>query len=164
MLKKYLLLIAALVLFSGCAAEKTECGALTVRVSDGFSGTPVEGAVISVPEAGATAVTDVSGIAAMDGLPVIGDSEYDRLLENPEGRITLLVTKEGYTPYLLLYARLTPGRRREVEILLFPDDGSLPVFTVIEAPDGSWCRELAEKYGGTADVSGALKVILPATG
>ena len=146
MLKKFLLMLALMLAFTGCSSRRTEFGEMRVRVLDGLTDTPVRGAAITVPETGERLETDENGMTSYFSLPVIGDSEYDKLLENPDGRATLLVTKDGFTPYLLLYARVTAGCRRTCEILLFPDDGTLEVFTVIEAPSPEWARELASRY------------------
>ena len=80
-------------------------------------------------------------------LPVIQDREYDRLLPCSLGRLTLIVFAEGYAPYMLLYVRIEADREREpIPVLLFPDDGTLPVFTVIEAPPSEWAEELVKRY------------------
>ena len=129
------------------ACRKTPvCGSVTVRVLDGFSDTPIEGAVVTVPETGARSVTGFGGCTEPMQLPVIPDGEYEKLLPSGSGRISLIVTAEGYTPYLLLYARVTPNEARSIEVLLFPADGTLPVFTVIEAPPQEWAEELVNKY------------------
>lgn len=142
----FAVLACAVLLICGCGGEKAY-GQMRVRVLDGFTDRPIEGASVTVPETGGRYHTCADGRTEAFSLPVIRDAEYDRLLPSDEGRATLLVTAEGYTPYLLLYARVKEGVCRELDVLLFPADGSLPVFTVIEAPDGSWCERLAEKYG-----------------
>ena len=91
-------------------------------------------------------MTGLDGSTCEMLLPVIPDSEYDKLLPSDSGRISFIVNAKGYTPYLLLYARVSPDETRQIDVLLFPDDGTLPVFTVIEAPEEEWCRELAERY------------------
>lgn len=147
MLKKILLMLAVLAAFTGCSKQAEELGAVRVRVLDGMTDTPISSACVTVPETCESFLTGEGGLTAKMELPVIRDPQYDLLLENPEGRITLIVRAEGYTPYLLLYARITPGCERTIEILLFPDDGTLPVFTVIEAPPAAWSEELLKKYG-----------------
>ena len=146
-------ILLALALFARCgelspareAAGKT--GGMRVRVVDGYTDKPIEGAEVVVPETGARYHTDARGKTPKLNLPVIRDSEYDLLLENEQGRATLIVFAEGYTPYLLLYARVTPQKEREgPTVRLFPDDGTLPVFTVIEAPPPEWAEELVDKY------------------
>lgn len=140
-------LIAAaclLMFFAGCAGTPA-VGAVRVRALDGYSGRPLEGACVTVPETGGRFTTDATGLTELMTLPVIKDSEYEELLPCPSGRITLLVSADGYTPYLLLYARVREGETRTIDALLFPADGSLDVFTVIEAPDESWCEQLMLK-------------------
>lgn len=141
-------IMSALVLLIGCVKKPSpERGGMRVRVTDGMSGRPVAGACVTVPETGERIFTGADGTAVFEDLPVLPDSEYDALLPCPCGRVTLLVTAEGFTPYLLLYARVFPNESREVGILLFPDDGTLKTFSVIEAPPQEWCDELAERYG-----------------
>ncbi|MBO4384835.1 MAG: hypothetical protein J5854_05400 [Clostridia bacterium] len=153
-LSKFVFSFALAVMLSvlpSCAEIKPEYGTVRLRVVDGMTDSPIEGAIVKVAETGESFVTDESGMTGSMELPVIGDSEYDRLLPNDEGRLTFLVLAEGMTPYLLLYARVTPGCRRTVDILMFPDDGSLPVFTVIEAPSAGWSKALKEKLTGQPD-------------
>ena len=127
-------------------AKGAPCGRLTVRVLDGFTERPIEGARVTVPEAGVSLLTDACGETESMRVPVISDGEYDRLLPSPSGRATLIVTAPGYTPYLLLYARIAPESGRRIDALLFPADGSMDVFPVIEAPDEGWCGELVRKF------------------
>ena len=138
--------------FFGCAGIKSAashsagCGILRVRVLDGFTDEPIEGASVTVPELGRSFPTGADGLTEGIETPVIPDGEYDRLLPSASGRATLIVRAEGYTPCLLLYVRVTPGLTRAPTVRMFPADGSLPVFTTIEAPDEEWCRALVDKY------------------
>ena len=102
--------------------------------------------LVTVPETGERFYTGFTGCTEPMSMPVIPDGEYEKLLPSGSGRISLIVTAEGYTPYLLLYARVKPGEARNIEILLFPDDGTLGVFTVIEAPPSEWAEELVSRY------------------
>ena len=140
--------LCALVFAAGCAEKpRNERGGIRVWVTEGMTGAPLEGARVTVPETGLSLLTGADGLAVFDALPVIPDSVYDQLLPCPCGRVTLLVTAEGFTPYLLLYARVFPNETRDAGVLMFPDDGTLKTFTVIEAPPAEWCDALAEKYG-----------------
>lgn len=141
----FVVFLCAALVFSGCGGGGS-CGQMRVRVLDGYTDRPIEGARVTVPETGGSYLTGADGRTEAFGIPVIRDAEYDKLLPNDAGRATLLVTAEGRTPYLLLYARVKEGVCRELDVLLFPADGSLDVFTVIEAPDESWCRELTERF------------------
>ena len=141
----FVIMIPMLLLPAACG----ECGAfgeLAVCVRDGFSDVPVPGARVCLPEADLSCVTDAQGRTPAMRVPVLPDSEYERLLPSGQGRVTVIVTAEGFTPCLLLYVRITKDLKRELEVLMFPADGSLSVFPVIEAPDEGWCRELVKKY------------------
>ncbi|MCR5808439.1 MAG: carboxypeptidase-like regulatory domain-containing protein [Clostridiales bacterium] len=132
----------------GTRADKNESPVCVMRlcVRDGPADEPIYGACVVVPETGERFYTDENGLTPKMELPVIPDENLSGILPSRGGRITFIVYAEGYTPYLLLYARTFPGVRDTPTALLFPDDGTLPVFTVIEAPDEGWCRELAEKF------------------
>jgi hypothetical protein len=146
MLKKFLLIISVLVLCAGCSKESPPQGKLRICVLDGMLDTPVVSAKITVPETGESFYTGENGMTPFIPLPVIKDPEYEKLLPSEEGRLTVIVRAEGYTPYLLLYARIAPGCERTIDVLLFEDDGTLPVFTVIEAPPAAWSEELVNQY------------------
>lgn len=139
------LFIVLLFLLAACNKEPQAVSKLRVRVLDGFTDEPICRARVVVPETGEAFFTDENGLTGTMELPVIPDSEYDRMLPSGEGRITLIVYADGMTPYLLLYART--GRDREpISVRMFPDDGTLGVFTVIEAPPQKWAEELVNKY------------------
>ncbi len=158
---KSLLKFAAALLFllpiltSGCLpcpcdaqiANELPAGYMRLRVLDGATDKPIEGACAVVPEAGIEAYTDTRGFTPVMELPCIKDEGLNALLPYNEGRVTLIVYAEGYVPYLLLYCRVLPGTERETPtVYMWRDDGSLPVFEVIEAPPLSWAAELAQKY------------------
>ena len=134
--------------FCSCAAVPAPKSTARVRVRavDGFTESPVAGACVTIPEAGFACFTGTKGETEPISVPVIPDAAYESLLRSDSGRITIIVTAPGYTPCLLLYARVVPGGERSIELLLFPNDGSLPVFTMVEAPDDEWCRRLTEKF------------------
>lgn len=152
MLVKRAFLLCVLVLAvsfnAGCGKENRaeSTGGIIVTVRDGFTNEPIEGAKVTVPEAGITALTGPDGSTEEITLPVFLDTEYEKLLPSHAGRVSVLASAEGKTPYLLLYARVHEGKTRKINVLLFPDDGSMKVFTVCEAPDMEWCEKLAEKY------------------
>ena len=154
-IKKLLVFAAAAVfaLIPCCTGGREPAGSalLYVRVLEGFTGEPVTGAAVTVPEAGLTCLTGTDGMTDGMPVPVIPDAEYEALLPSGTGRATVLVTAPGFTPCLLLYARTEPNEARTVELLLFPDDGSLPVFTMVESPDNDWCLRLAQKYAPQAE-------------
>ena len=121
-------------------------GEVTVRVCDGYTDLPIVGACVTVPETGASFTTSPDGRTGAMLLPVIPDAEYEHILPSGTGRVTLIVTAEGFTPCLMLYVRVSSGMSREISVLLFPADGSLSVFPLIEAPDEDWCLGVVEKY------------------
>lgn len=138
--------LAALLLFlAGCQSPMH--GGMSLTVVDGMTDTPLVGASVVVPEAGVTAVTDEYGSAVLSNLPVIFDEQYDALSPAGSGRVTLIVYADGYVPYVLLYARVFPDRTREgMVILMFRDDGSIPVFSIAETPPLEWAAGIAEMY------------------
>lgn len=159
LLTNAILTLAALLMLAGCACDnEAACvgraevmmqahGLMRVRVLDGVTDRPIEGACIVIPEADQRSITDERGLTHVMELPCLVDEGLSRLLPYDEGRVTLLVYAEGYIPYLLLYCRVLPGKERETPtIYMWPDDGSLPVFEVIEAPPLEWAAELAKKY------------------
>ena len=147
MLKKFLLILAVFVLFTDCSGKRTEYGSAQINVIDAMTDAPIAGAKVTVPETGESFFTDENGYTDRMRLPVVPDTEYGRLLEDGAGRITFIVRADGYTPFVLLYARIAPGCDRTIDVMLFDDDGTLPVFTIIEAPPAEWSEELMNKYG-----------------
>lgn len=145
MMKKTAFILLVFVFLSGCARAPQRRCEMRLRVLDGITDTPIEGARVVVPETGECFYTDTSGLTPKMDLPVIPDPEYDELLPASEGRITFIVYAEGFTPYLLLYAR-TGRTRAPITALMFPDDGSLSVFTVMEAPPQEWAEELTDRW------------------
>lgn len=141
-------MLTALVLcaFVSCSPERLPVCRARVRVLDGMTDTPVCGACVAVPETGERFCTGADGRTEVMELPVLRDEGYDRLLPSDGGRITFIIYAEEYMPYLLLYARTHEGERGCFDVLLFPDDGTLPVFTVIEAPPSEWAEELVSRY------------------
>lgn len=159
MLTNAIMTLAALILLCGCADYKgVACiggaegsglpeGRMRVRVLDGITDKPIPGASVVIPEADIRCRTDERGLTTVMELPCTVDEGLSSLLPYDEGRVTLLVYADGYIPYLLLYCRVLPGMERQTPtIYMWPDDGSLPVFEVIEAPPLEWAAGLAEKF------------------
>lgn len=129
------------------SAEAERTGFMRVRVVDGMTDEPICGATVVAPEAGLSCPTDADGLTRVMELPCVPDPSLDALCPLDEGRVALIVYAEGYVPYLLLYARVLPGRERETPtVYMFADDGSLPVFEVVEAPPMEWAERVAERY------------------
>lgn len=149
MIKKIFAILAIIILFCSCSGVPSSsvapCCHMRLRVLDGMTDAPISGAEVVVPETGDRFITDENGSTVEMELPILPDTEYDKLLPSSEGRITFIVYAEGYVPLLLLYVR-TRQNRRTIDALMFNDDGTLPVFTIIEAPPAEWSRELIEKY------------------
>lgn len=151
-------LLCANCIFCGCFWRKDEIspalsetaestGRMRVRVVDGMTDTPIEGAVVVLPETGGRYYTGADGLTEVITLPCLPDERHSALLETGEGRTTVIVYAEGYAPYLLLYARVLPGKERETPtVYMFADDGTLPVFEVIEAPPMEWAERVVERY------------------
>lgn len=131
---------------SGCSGRRVRYGSIRVSVLDGFTDEPIPGACVIIPETGARYTSGADGSTPVIELPVLADSEYDRLLRSEKGRATVIVYSEGRTPCLMLYVRIEEGRCRSLTARMFPDDGSIAAFPVIESPDAGWCAELTEEY------------------
>lgn len=149
-----LLLITVLSCFVGAcgdadgdASSPPPLASMRVTVKEGTSDLPIEGARVKVLETGEAYVTDARGSTEVMELPMTPDEQYERLLPSGTGRVTLLVTAEGMTPCLLLYVRVKAGELRGIETLLFPADGTLKVFSMVEAPETGWCEGILDKFG-----------------
>ncbi|MEG1559863.1 MAG: hypothetical protein RRY79_01915 [Clostridia bacterium] len=118
-------------------------GYMRVTVLDGFSNAPIKGARVYIPELNLTAYTDDSGKTDILKIPIKKEAHYEVLLEQDYGITTVLVYKDGYTPYGLFYAHVIAGElRKGPNIYLFPyENGSSP-FIVIESPDEEWAEKL----------------------
>ena len=122
-------------------------GLMRVRVVDGMTDEPIRGAEVVLPEAGILCRTGADGMTGLMTVPCVPDERHASLCGTEDGRTTVIVYADGYVPYLLLYAMVEPGRERETPTAyMFPDDGSLPVFAVIEAPPMEWAAAVAERY------------------
>ncbi len=122
-------------------------GGIGLAISDGFTGKPIKNACAVIAETNARGYSDENGCVLFSHLPVLPDRQYDELYPSDVGRVTLIIYAEGYVTYLLLYVRIRADYTREnVEILMFEDDGSIPVFQIIEAPQLDWAAGLVDRF------------------
>lgn len=145
-------IILVSLLFVSCTPNAVEVGPsevgyIRVQVLDGASSLPLYGAQVVIPEISGRFFTDRYGYTECITVPIIPDDRYDAMLPANEGRVTLIVSAEGMTTCLLLYVRVKPDEEREpIPVLMFPDDGTLEVFTMIEAPSEEWSRAFVDLY------------------
>ena len=126
------------------AQEKAE-GKLIICVYDGFMQTPVQNAKVVIPETEQILYTDTSGKTEAFSVPIVRDTHFDDIKPQNYGRITVLVYADGYLPYALFFAQVTPDKTRRIDTWLFEDDGSEP-FIIIESPEKEWAFELIDEY------------------
>ncbi len=137
-------------LFSGCANKEqktTETGMVSFTVIDGFSGLPLEGVRIVIPECEKELFTDSSGKTEKTEVAVIKNEHA--AMKQDFGTFSVLGYKDGYNEYALFYAMIKNGQDRNIKLYMFMTDTPLssgrPLAT-IESPDKDWVDELVEKY------------------
>lgn len=122
-------------------------GSMQIEIADGQTEEPIAGATIVIPETKGTYVTGENGKTDVIALPLLEDDRFDKILTKPWGEVTLIIYKEGYTPYVLFYAQVWENQSRAgPKLYIFKDDGSSDPFSVIEGPQRLWVNELVEKY------------------
>ncbi len=146
----FLMMSVLLCLFAcACAGGDEECAYVRIRVLDAFTEQPICGAKVVFAETEEFSYTDASGSTQLMRVPFLLDPQYEALLPSGKGRITLIAYSGGYLPYVLSYMRVSPGEvRDDITLYMFKDDGSIPVFSIIEGPDEDWAAGLAEKFSG----------------
>ena len=129
--------------------QNAETAALTLRVLEGYTESPIENATVVILETGKTYKTNENGLTDVIEVPVIRDTRYDAILEKPWGEVSLIVYKDGFVPYALFYLQVLAGQTREgVKILLFEQgrtDSGEP-FSIIEGPNRVWVNQLVEMH------------------
>lgn len=121
-------------------------GILQVEVVDGASEAPLKDAVIMIPELDRSFTTDSDGKASME-LPILSDADMKKVLPQPWGEVTLIVTREGYIPYVLFHTQVWPGEIRPgPKVYMFSEGANTQPFSVVEAPQRAWVNELVKKY------------------
>ena len=122
---------------------------LTVRVVEGYTESPIEGASVVIIETGEVYKTNAEGLTGAIEVPMVRDSRYDSVLPKPWGEVSLIIYKEGFVPYALFYLQVIENETREgVKILLFEKgitDSNEP-FSIIEGPNRLWVNELIKMY------------------
>ena len=93
--------------------DSTETAALTLRVLEGYTESPIENASVVVLETGKTYKTNEEGMTDVIEVPVIRDTRYDAILEKPWGEVSLIIYKDGFVPYALFYLQVLDGQTRE---------------------------------------------------
>ncbi len=119
-------------------------GQVCIRVEDGWTGKPIEGARVVIPESGIIVYTQDDGRTDVLSIEVINNSA----IGNPKqtwGDATILIYHEDYIDYALFHFRVLPGEVRDPTLLIFPKDpsGNEP-FTLVEAPDQGWVGQLMD--------------------
>ena len=129
--------------------QSAETAALTLRVLEGYTESPIENATVVILETGKKYKTNENGLTDVIEVPVIRDTRYDAILEKPWGEVSLIVYKDGFVPYALFYLQVLAGQTREgVKILLFEQgrtDSGEP-FSIIEGPNRVWVNQLVEMH------------------
>lgn len=122
---------------------------LTVKVVEGYTESPIEGASVVIIETGEVYKTNTEGLTEVIEVPMVRDKRFDSVLPKPWGEVSMIIYKEGFVPYALFYLQVIENETREgVKILLFEKgltDSSEP-FSIIEGPNRLWVNELIKMY------------------
>ena len=140
-----LALAGLLAVFYFATRSLPQYGHMCVSVVDVYSLKPLDGATVVFPAHNILAQTDQGGLAHVYNIPVEADAEHERLLAQSFGQTTILCYCDGYHPYALFYAQVTPAHMRNGPTLyMFPETESYGC--VIEAPPAEWVDALMERY------------------
>lgn len=146
----FVLLFCVLLVLSGCAEKETiisEKGKVSFTVIDGFSGLPLEGVRLVLPENNCEVISDYSGKTESVEVNVI--KAENLTVPQDYGIFSVLGYKEGYNDYALFFAQIKSGQERNIKVYMFMKDTPMssgrPMATV-ESPDKQWVSELIEKY------------------
>lgn len=122
---------------------------LTVKVVEGYTESPIEGASVVIIGTGEVYKTNSEGLTDVIEVPMVRDTRFDSVLPKPWGEVSMIIYKEGFVPYALFYLQVIENETREgVKILLFEKgitDSSEP-FSIIEGPNRLWVNELIKMY------------------
>ncbi len=122
-------------------------GQMQVSVYDGDNNAPLENAVIVVPEAKIEAVTDNKGQTAILTLPLLKDARFDKTLPKTWGEVTVIVYRDGYTPYILTDAQVFENQLRDGPVVyLFRSQGNDTPYAIVEGPERQWVADMIDKY------------------
>ena len=131
------------------AAPPTPSGSLVARVLDVRNLSPIEGAVVVVPETGERYVTGTDGRTPVITVPLIKDVRFDKVSPKPWGEISLIAYKQGYLPYAVFYLQIHENQRRNGPnlYLIRPEDTAAKgAISIIEGPAQDWVQAIVEKY------------------
>jgi len=130
-------------------AKGNSHASFSVKVVEGYTESPIEGASVVIIETGSVYTTDSEGLTEAINVPMMRDTRFDSVLPKPWGEVSLIVYKDGFVPYALFYLQVLENETREgVKILLFEKgitDSSEP-FSIIEGPNRLWVNELIKMY------------------
>lgn len=122
---------------------------LTVKVVEGYTESPIEGASVVIIETGEVYRTNSEGLTDVIEVPMVRDTRFDNVIPKPWGEVSMIIYKEGFVPYALFYLQVIENETREgVKILLFEKgitDSNEP-FSIIEGPNRLWVNELIKMY------------------
>jgi hypothetical protein len=124
-------------------------GHIQIQVVDGYSSRPLKGAVVVIPELNKRYITDSEGKTPQITADILKDRQYDSILPQDWGRLTVLTYFDGYKTYALFYTAVWENKLREGPVIFMFPEGSAEEgqpFTVIEAPQAEWVNRLIEKY------------------
>lgn len=129
--------------------RETKYGYIQPLVIDGFTDEAIEGAQVVIPELDLTLITGKDGLTAPIKIPLRPDNSFDKIMEKDWGELCLIIYKENYIEYVLLYTQIYEDEIRKGPcIMLFPKDPDREnqPFAVIESPLDDWVNRLVEKY------------------
>ncbi len=124
-------------------------GYIRPQVVNGFDETPIEGAIVVIPETNESYITDEAGFTPEIKITITPDAHFQRINPKNWGEVTLIVYKEGYIEYVLLHTNVWEGQNRKgPKILLFPKKSKQldQPMSIVEGPNQLWINSLVEKY------------------
>lgn len=124
-------------------------GDIIIKVQDGMSLEPIEGAEVIIVETDGRYTTDEQGKTPKIRVPIIEDKNFTDILKKPWGEVTIIVNKPGYATYVLFYAQIWENETRQgPNVLLFKADESAAErpYIIVEGPQRIWVNELISKY------------------
>lgn len=129
-------------------AKPSASALIRLTVIDGRDNTPLHNACVCIPEADAYFYTDNNGKTPVIEVPVIINENYNSIVKQKFGEITVLVYKEGYIDYILFNLTVKENETRQgIKIMLYKDEEGAPDYlSIVETPDSGWIKEIIKKY------------------
>ncbi len=124
-------------------------GDIIIKVQDGMTLKPIEGAEVIIVETDGHYTTDKQGKTPKIRVPIIEDKNFTDILKKPWGEVTIIVAKPGYATYVLFYAQIWENETRQgPNVLLFEADENAAErpYIIVEGPQRIWVNELISKY------------------